>query len=74
MGRKNYLARTKPNEADTYELDYVVLTDYPQINKIIAIPLRTIYVNLAANFDGTLDYTAKCEDDPMLRYIGRARV
>lgn len=72
MGRKNYLSRIKSSDANTFDLDYVMLPDYPEINKIIAIPLRTVFVNLNANFEGTLDYTAKCVDDPMLKYIGRA--
>lgn len=70
MSRKNHPVHARANPHNSFRLDYTNLPEYPEYGRIIAVPLRTAYVNLSARFDGTQDYIAKDRHDPMLKRMG----
>ena len=52
MARRNHSKH--PRRAtlpDRYDLDYVSLPEYPQYIRVIVKPLKTIFVNLDADFN-----------------------
>lgn len=70
MGRKNHNPRRKaPFFSGHYDLDYVNLPEYPNFTRIIAKPLKTIYINLDADFNADDFYVARDCDDWILRLI-----
>ena len=58
-----------PMFTDRYDLDYVSLPERPDLIRIIAKPLKTIYVNLDADFTADDFHVAKRLDDPIMRKI-----
>ena len=70
MSRKNYQPSARTRMANSYNLDYTKLPDHPEYGRIIAVPLRTVYVNLNANFDDVVDYIIKDKHDPLLMRMG----
>ena len=54
---------------DRYDLDYVSLPEYPQFIRVIVKPLKTIFVNLDADFDADDFYVVRSLNDPIMRKI-----
>lgn len=72
MARKNRNQHPRrPSLTDRYDLDYVALPEYRHYNRIIVKPLKTIYVNLDADFDADDFCVVRSFNDPMLRRIER---
>lgn len=72
MSRKNRNPHPrKPSLTDRYDLDYVNLPEYPQYNRIVVKPFKTIYVNLDADFWADDFYVVRHMHDPVMRKIIR---
>ena len=70
MGRKNRNPHSRASFfSNRYDIDYVNLPEYPHFARIIARPLKTIYVNLDADFDADDFYVAGDFNDRVLRLI-----
>lgn len=70
MGRHNHIRRQKRGSmADRYDSDYIDLPEYPQIARINAVPLKTVYHNIAAADWATEIYTAQSWSDKVLQLI-----
>ena len=70
MARHNHPKHPRiPILTDRYDLDYVNLPEYPQLIRIIVKPLKTIYVNLDADFTADDFHVARQLDDPIMRMI-----
>ena len=70
MSRKNRNPHPrKPSLTDRYDLDYVNLPEYPQYNRIIVKPYKTVYVNLDADFWADGFYVVRHMSDPVMRKI-----
>ena len=70
MGRHNHKKHIRRIE-DRYDGDYIGLPEQPRIRRIIAVPLKTIYINIDADPDADEIYTAKSWCDPILHMIVR---
>lgn len=70
MGRHNSRKNTR-NIQERYDGDYIDLPEFPGISRIIAVPLKTIYINIAADPDAEEIYTAHCWCDKILQLIVR---
>lgn len=72
MSRKNRNPHPrKPSLTDRYDLDYVNLPEYRRYNRIIVKPLKTIFVNLDADFWSDDFYVVRSFNDPIMRRIER---
>lgn len=72
MSRKNRNPHPrKPSLTDRYDLDYVNLPECRKFNRIIVKPLKTIFVNLDAEFWSDDFYVVRSLNDPMMRRIER---
>lgn len=72
MSRKNRNPHPrKPSLTDRYDLDYVNLPEYARYNRVIVKPLKTIFVNLDADFWSDDFYVIRSFSDPMMRKIER---
>lgn len=72
MARKNRNPHPrKPSLTNNYDLDYVNLPEYPQFNRIIVKPYKTIYVNLDADFWADDFHVVRHMADPVMRKIER---
>lgn len=70
MSRKNRNPHPrKPSLTDRYDLDYVYLPEYPRYNRIVVRPLKTIFVNLDADFWSDDFYVVRNLNDPIMRKI-----
>ena len=70
MARRNYPKHPRKSIlTDRYDLDYINLPEYPNYCKIIVRPLKTIYVNLDADFDSDDFYVVRGFNDPIMRKI-----
>lgn len=58
-----------PIFTDRYDLDYVSLPEFPHLIRIVAKPLKTVYVNLDADFDADDFYVVRSFNDPIMRKI-----
>lgn len=58
-----------PIFTDRYDLDYVSLPEFPHLIRIVAKPLKTIFVNLDADFLADDFYVARNMDDRILQMI-----
>ena len=70
MARRNHPKH--PRNAifsDRYDLDYVSLPEFPKMIRIVAKPLKTIYINLDADFDADGCHVAKNMNDHILQTI-----
>lgn len=70
MGRHNHRKHIRSIE-DRYDGDYIGLPELPRISRIIAVPLKTIYINVDADPEADEIYTAKSWCDPILQLIVR---
>lgn len=72
MSRKNRNPHpSKPSLTDRYDLDYVYLPECRRYNRIIVRPLKTIFVNLDADFWADDFYVVRSFSDPMMRKLER---
>ena len=62
---------TRPSIMDRYDLDYVHLPQYPKYNKIAVKPLKTVFVNLDADFWTDEVYIVRNDDDPVFRALSQ---
>ena len=70
MSRKNHNPHPrKPNLTDRYDTDYVSLPEFPNLSRIVARPLKTIFINLDAKADSDDFHVAGSMDDRILRII-----
>ena len=70
MGRHNQIRRQKRGSvADRYDSDYIDLPEHPEISRIIAVPLKTIYHNISAAPDAMEIYTAQSWSDKILQLL-----
>lgn len=70
MARRNHPKHTRhPVLVDRYDLDYVNLPEYPQFIRVVVRPLKTIFVNLDADFDADDFYVVRGLHDPIMRKI-----
>ena len=70
MARHNHPKHPRRfNSTASYDLDYVSLTEYPHIIHVVAKPLKTIYVNLDADFNADQTHVAHSTNDRILRII-----
>ena len=70
MSRKNHNPHPRyPILSKHYDLDYVNLPEYPNFVRVVAKPLKTIYVNLDADFNADDFYVARDFNDRILRLI-----
>ena len=70
MGRHNHKKQHR-SMADRYDTDYISLPEYPHILRINAVPMKTVYINVDADFEPAETYTAKSWSDPVLQAIVR---
>ena len=68
MGRHNYKKR-HGGMTDRYDTDYISLPEYPHIIRINAVPMKTVYINVDADFEPAEIYTAKSWNDKVLKAI-----
>lgn len=68
--RKNH---TK-NSPTTYTTEYVRIPSRPDLYKITAEPLKTIYINVCAGWWAHDERTIRNPDDPILRKIMKGGV
>lgn len=54
--RRNHPRRNShtPN-LDLFDVEYIDLPEHPETSRIIALPMKTIYFNTAANTDASID-------------------
>ena len=72
MARKNRNPHPrKPSLTDRYDIDYVNLPEYHRYNRIIVKSLKTIFVNLDADFWSDDFYVVRSFNDPIMRRIER---
>ena len=70
MARKNRNRHpSRPTLTDRYDLDYVGLPEYKHYNRIIVRPLKTIFVNLDADFWSDDFYVVRSMNEPIMRKI-----
>ena len=70
MSRKNHTRHPrKPKLTDRYDVDYVPLPEFPNLSRIVARPLKTIFVNLDAEYNSDNFHVADNLDDRILRII-----
>lgn len=70
MGRKNRNPHSRASFfSNRYDIDYVNLPEYPNFVRVIAQPLKTVFVNLDADFNADDFYVARDFDDRVLRLI-----
>lgn len=72
MARRNYPKHARRRDRgleDRYDRDYVNLPEYPQYCSIVAVPLKTIYINMDADPRADDFYVAKSFNDPVLRKL-----
>ena len=70
MARHNHPKHTRKfNLVDRYDLDYVNLPEFPDLIRVVVKPLKTIYVNLDADFDAVDIHVARNMNDRILRAI-----
>ena len=70
MARHNHPKHPRNfNSTNGFDLDYVSLPEYPRIIHVVAKPMKTIYVNLDADFDADQTHIARCYNDGILRKI-----
>lgn len=67
MGKHKHSKRM--NMDDRYDKDYISLPEYPHILRIVAVPMKTIYINVEADPDTADEYTAKSWCDEVLQCI-----
>ena len=58
MGRHNIKKNKRRTAADRFDTDYIELPEYPDIARVIAVPMKTIYINIAADMGAMEIYTA----------------
>lgn len=70
MSRKNHIRHPrKVPAANLYDLDYVSLPEYRNIARIIAKPIKTLFINLDARPDCDNQYVAHDLDDEIMQAI-----
>ena len=70
MGRHNHPKHTSRSLfMDRYDLDYVNLPECPHYIRIIVKPLKTIFVNLDADFEADDFYVVRSLHDPIMLHI-----
>lgn len=71
MGRHNHRKNRRPGIADRWDSDYIDLPEHPEISRIHAVPLKTVYRNIAAAPWAREVYEIRSWNDPMMDIIGR---
>lgn len=72
MGRHNHIqGKKRQSMADRFDSDYIDLPEHPEITRIYAVPMKTVYHNIAAAPWADSIYTAQSWEDPMIKIIGR---
>ena len=75
MARRNRPKHpSRPNPTDRYELDYVHLPQYTNYNRIVVKPMKTVFVNLDADFWADEMYVVRSCNDPVYRDMQKAGV
>lgn len=70
MPRRNHIKHPRcPSIEDRFDTDVCFLPHRPEIDRIIAVPLKTIFRNMDAAPWATEVYTARKFDDNLLRLI-----
>lgn len=70
MSRHNNSKRNRRRSvADRFDTDYIELPEYPDIARVIAVPMKTIYINIAADMGAMEIYTAWSWCDKVLQKI-----
>ena len=70
MPRRNHTKHKRFNIIrDRYDTDVCSLPHRPEIDRIICVPLKTVFRNLDAAPWATATYTAKKFDDQLLKLI-----
>lgn len=73
MARRNHPKHGKRGAQERYDLDYVSLPGYPGIRQIVVRQLKTIYINLDAEFGADGVHVARSFRDPILRRLARQK-
>lgn len=72
MGRHNHIrGKKRQSMADRFDSDYIDLPEHPEITRICAVPLKTVFHNIAAGEWATEIYTAQSWSDPMMQIIAK---
>lgn len=72
MPRRNHTIRkNRSSLIDHYDTEYVSLPEYPQYNSVVAIPLKTIFLNIDAAPGANDFHVAKHYGDPVLKKLAK---
>ena len=72
MARRNTPKHPRrPVDTARYDMDYVFLPEHPRLMRIIAKPLKTIFINMDADFEADDTHVARSMNDPILRKIAQ---
>lgn len=72
MPRRNRTPRIRRSQANRcFDRDYVSLPEYPQYTTILALPLKTVFVNLDAGPRANDFYVATHYGDKVLKKIAK---
>ena len=69
MSRKNKNPHPRKNLRDRYDVDYVSLPEYPQYCSVVAMPMKTIYINVDADPEADDFYAARSFNDQVLKKL-----
>lgn len=72
MSRHNHIqGKKRQSMADRFDSDYIDLPERPDITRIYAVPLKTVYHNIAAAPWAHETYTVQNWSDPLMDLISK---
>lgn len=74
MARRNHPKHSRRQGRgleDRFDRDYVNFPEYPQYCSIVAVPLKTIYINMDAGPKANDFHVAKSFNDPVLKKLAK---
>lgn len=72
MSRHNHIrGKKRQSMADRWDSAYIDLPEFPEIGRIHAVPLKTVYRNIAAAPWAREVYEIRSWNDPMMQIIAR---
>lgn len=73
MARRNHPRHGRRGTEERYDLDYVSLPEHPGIRQVVVKQLKTIYINIDADYWADGVHVAKHYGDPLVKKIARRK-
>lgn len=73
MSRRNHPKYGRRSAEERYDLDYVSLLEYPGIRQVVVKQLKTIYINIDADYWADGVHVARSIRDPILRRLAQRK-